>query len=74
MQRLELTAQASPLGDTHVMNNPSSKREYAFSLFLFRYRILDVGLWSSRYDLPSTHEIMRTSLPDTQQIVRIYNT
>lgn len=51
----------------------TAHREYMFSLFMLRYRILDVALWIWHDDLPIPNEVMRTRLPDTRSIVSTYN-
>lgn len=64
---------------THAQNHHDSsnvQREYMFALFLFRYWILDIGLWLWMHDLhqgPPSNVVLRTSLPSNTGIVSSLN-
>lgn len=70
MDKLDLLPELQSHDITYLRNHSTTQREYLFALFLFRYCILDVGLWLWRHtELKLPGNIMCTSLPDTQSIV-----
>lgn len=46
-------------------------REYAFVLFILRYRLVDIGLWLSKGGPPSKTIIPRSPFPETKSLVRM---
>lgn len=63
----------------HAQNHhdsPNVQREYMFALFIFRYRVLDIGLWLWVNDLEQwtpSNVVLRTSLPSHTGIVSPLN-
>lgn len=61
----------------HAQNyneSTNAQREYNFALFLFRYRVLDIGLWIHDLDQRTPSNIvLRTSLPSNTGIVSPLN-